>query len=235
MALSALVLSQLPPLRVLLKPSRLVVEVHSRMSVGHFMGNANVSLVLGLTDSGGRDIRVRQIAMKLVRGERELLSMRGMSYFETPSSKASVLLIPFSLNPGESWSHSVNFVRIFERDREQWMRANISALREDLSARLAERDRDPNADKNVLVEVNPALVSPFIALFNEIFIWTPGEYSFELSVETSQKSFKSTYRFTLFESDSADLRKQTNDYKHGGGISWTHEHHGPVSVPIIEA
>jgi hypothetical protein len=76
-------------------------------------------------------------------------------------------------------------------------------------------------------------------LFNELFIWTPGEYTIELDVLTAPPlrsgSYKSKYRFTLFESDTADLRKFVNDFKYGGGISWTPNQHEPISVPISEA
>jgi hypothetical protein len=67
-----------------------------------------------------------------------------------------------------------------------------------------------------------------------LFIWNPGEYVAELTVqiEPGSTSVKRRYRFTVFESDSALLKKYVDDYKYGGGISYNDNKHVGVFLPI---
>lgn len=67
MALVAIVLSQLPPLRILLRPKRLEVEVHSRILVTHMVGNPNASVVISIRNTGGRQLRVRALRLVVAR------------------------------------------------------------------------------------------------------------------------------------------------------------------------
>jgi len=58
----------------------------------------------------------------------------------------------------------------------------------------------------------------------------------QLSVDTvpERARVQKTFRFTLFESDSFELMKISEDYKFGDGIYWDSRVKG-VTVPIIEA
>jgi len=73
-------------------------------------------------------------------------------------------------------------------------------------------------------------------LHNEKFIWTPGEYVAELIVETepSAATHLRRYRFTLYESDSAELARYKDDYKYGGGITYDFGRHPGLFVPLLE-
>lgn len=64
----------------------------------------------------------------------------------------------------------------------------------------------------------------------------PGEYTIELSVEADNcpAKFTKNYRFTLFESDTAELKSHAEDYKFGGGISYEMDKHVGVFVPISQ-
>lgn len=231
-ALAALVLSQLPPVHLLLQPRRLEVEVHSRIQVTHHVGNPNIGLVVSISNTGGRELRVRRILMRLQRDGTELGAFGAQNYFESPSSQSSVLFVPFSLKPGQHWSHAVNFLNFFDRQTEKAYRASQQALNSDISQKLAARDKDQ--ERAVVAE--PVFVAPFLALFQKLFVWQPGEYVFTLTVEAEPGSatYSKRYRFTLYESDTAELVKHTEDYKFGGGISYNVPRHAGVFVPISE-
>jgi hypothetical protein len=65
------------------------------------------------------------------------------------------------------------------------------------------------------------LVAPFINLFDQLFVWKPDDCVVEFVVEEQLEcvSYAKKYRFTLQESDTADLKEQIEDYPSGAGIS----------------
>lgn len=225
-------LSQLPPVHLLIRPKRLEVEVHSRVRVNHMVGNPNASIVLSIRNTGGRTLRVGSLVLQLSRDGKALVSLPGLSYFETPTSQTAVLFVPFTLQPGDTWSHSVCFFNEFDRQTEKLYRQSASALTVDVQNRIAARD--PSDNKPVIA--TQELVAPFRALFEKFFIWHPGEYvaKLQVRVEPGSASFSKQYRFTLFESDTQELVSNTDDYKFGGGISYQVPAHAGLNIPLSE-
>lgn len=232
LSLIAIVLSQLPPLHLLLRPKRLEVEVHSRVLLTHVAGNPNASVVVSIRNTGGRPLRVKSLSLSVSRDGHPAVNLLGQGYFETPSALSSVLFVPFTLKPGETWAHSVTFLNTFERQVEKIFRERLSTLDGDIRRKL--RDR-PEGSREVVV-AEPENVSPFADLFRRLFIWHPGEYIAQLSVmaEPGSASFSKRYRFTLYESDTEDLRSYLDDYKFGAGLTYRVDHHAGVNIPIVE-
>ncbi|WP_313041955.1 hypothetical protein [Pseudomonas sp.] len=228
---AAIVLSQMPPIHLLIRPRRLDVEVHSRIQLMHRVGNTNVGLVVGITNSGGRALRIRAMRADLTRDGRLLASLPGMSYFETPSSTATVLFVPFLLKPNESWSHGVCFFNAFDRQTEKTYRSCLSRLKADIRQKL---DAQPS-DRKEMVEAEPEAVSPFAEMFNRFFNLEPGEYTVSLTVtaEPGSASYSKKYRFTLFESDTEELRAQSERYKFGTFIAFD-DPDVTINIPLTE-
>lgn len=158
--------------------------------------------------------------------------MPGQNYYESPSAQSSVLFVPFTIAPSESWAHSVTFLNFFDRQTEKRFRESLSALDANIRKKLRER---PEGEKGAVVAERD-LVQPFFELFKQLFIWQPGEYVAELVVdaEPGSASFSKKYRFTLYESDTADLTAQLEDYPFGGGLTYKVESHLGVNVPLTE-
>lgn len=231
-ALLAVVLSQLPPVHLLLRPKRLDVEVHSRIQVTHQVGNPNIGVVVSVRNTGGRELRIRRLHIEVWRDGGLLGRFPAQNYYETPSSQTSVLFIPFSLKPREDWSHAVNFLNFFDRQTEKAYRENQSHLNSDIGKKIEAKPK--GEEKPVVADLG--LVAPFLELFNKLFVWEPGEYVIALSVEAEpgSASYLKKYRFTLYESDTMELKKHTEDYKFGGGISYNVQRHVGVFVPLSE-
>lgn len=233
LSLIAIALSQLPPIKLWFRRKRIEVEVPSRILISHQVGNPNVAMAISLRNTGGRALLVRSIDIKLTRDGTDLGSFRAQNYFETPSSQTTALMVPFSMKPDDIWVHGTNFLNFFARATEKHYRAIEWAIREDIQKKL---DAKAPEDKK-LVEAESALVEPFLQLFDKLFIWEPGEYVMDLRVNTEPGSatFSKRYRFTLYESDTAELRKHTEDYIYGGRITWTPTNKPiGVAVPLID-
>ena len=229
-ALIALVLSQLPPVHLWLRPRRLEVEVHSRVGITHKVGNPNVAMFVSVRNTGGRELRIRSMKLELFRDGTSLGTLPAQNYFETPSSQASVLFVPFSLKPGETWAHATSFLKFFDRATEKLYRASESALSADIRQKLAAKaEGDDQAVKG-----EAAIVKVFLDLFAQLFLWSPGEYALDLTVnaEPGSASFSKKYRFTLYESDSEELRSHADDYIFGGGLTYNIPRHMGIFVPL---
>lgn len=213
----ALILSQLPPVRLWFRPRRFNVEVHTKFQVTHKVGNPNVGLFVSILNSSGRDLRVKSMKVAIYRDGTQLGIYGGQSYFENMKDSTQILLVPFTLRPGESWAHTTGFYNEFDRVAEKFYRECEAALSAQIRERVDARDDDDNS----LVSADQGLVDPFIVMFDRNFIWEPGEYALELYIvaEPTNASFVGKYRFTIFESDTAELRKEVDGFKHGFGIS----------------
>ncbi len=228
----AIILSQLPPLHFWFRKAKLDIELYSRIHLTHKVGNPNAQLHLIITNSGGRTVRVKGVTMSIRSEGKEVAIMPAQNYLNNPSDESSVLFTSFVLKPNDEWGHLVNFLKYFNKVDEKKYRIAESKMRE----KIVELKKLPE-NKDNIVEVDESLVDPFIEMFNDKFIWNPGEYEFKISVNAikANASIEKKYRFTIFESDSNDLLKSKEDFKSGDGINWSSGNHPGIIVEIFEA
>jgi hypothetical protein len=233
----ALVLSQFPPVATWLKPRRLLeVETLSRIVITHKIGNPNLGLYVSVRNGGKSDVRVRSMNLAVKRDEVDLGTFPAQNYYETMTSKETTLFVAFSIKPGETWAHTVNFLRIFDRGTEKWYRQSESKLRENIQTKIAARDASIPEKPKTLIEAEPELVQPFLTFFDKNFAWFPGEYFVNLTISTdySPTAVVKKFRFTLYESDSNDLRSLADDYKYAAGINWDRKDRSTAFfIPIV--
>lgn len=229
-AILALILSQLPPVRLWFKPRRLEVEVHSRIQITHKAGNPNIGMFTSIRNTGGRDLRVRSMEVSITRDGDAVGVFRAQNYFVDLSTQARSLFMPFTLKPGDSWDHGTNFFKEFDRATEKYFREHSSALASDIRTKISNQ---PDTGKS-MVSADPDLVQPFKEMFDRLFVWIPGEYVVDLVVNTDPgtASFAQKYRYTLYESDSDELKSYTNDYKHGAGLVFDSDRHAGIFIPL---
>jgi hypothetical protein len=227
----AIILSQLPPIHLLFKDSRLEVEPYSRVSIYHKIGNPNASLHLLITNVGGRDVRIKRIILKLKRDGKDIAQLPAQNYYQNPGDKTTVLFTGFLLKPNEDWAHTATFLNYFSRTDEKKYRNAESNLRNDI---LMKRALPENKEK--IVDADCQLVSPFLEMFNQNFIWQPGDYEMTISIDAAKKVnfFENRYRFTLYESDSNELAKVKDAYKTGDGINWDSGNYAGVLPQLTE-
>jgi hypothetical protein len=207
----ALVLSQCPPVRYWLKRAKLAVECYDRIALNEEIGAPLCTWHLAITNTGGREVRVQKISLTLARGQdRKELNVRG--YFEKMTDQQATLLTPFRLKPSEEWSHAVNFILMATREARQTFSAAAKAIKDDIVAKRATSDQ--------LVEADPTAVQPLLTLFDASFFWRAGEYEVTLNVETNtpKANLSRSFRFTLFESESDQLRAHRDELKFGNGV-----------------
>src|SRR4051812_3424142 len=99
----AVVLSQLPPVHLLLRSAKLDLELYSRILISHFVGNPNIQIHLILNNVGGKTVKILQANLRLTREGKDISSLPAQNYLQHPADKTTVLFTRFYLKPGEEW------------------------------------------------------------------------------------------------------------------------------------
>jgi len=211
----ALILSQLPPLSLLFRKKKIEVEAHSLLTISHKVGNPNIRWTLNFRNVGGVTTRVKKISCNLIRNN-ELVSTLNAHNYYNPSDDKQIIFSGFTLRPDEEINYDFLFFKMFDRFENRRYKELEAALQADLSSKRAALPDEVNE----AVEADPELVRPFIEMFNNNFVLEPGEYQLQLMVDTipSAASYLSTFRLTIYESDSNELRRYTESFKYGSGI-----------------
>src|SRR5690606_16295838 len=76
----AVLLSQLPPIHVIYKKAKLDLELYSKISITHKLGNPNLQLHLILNNIGGRRVRVKDINVAISRDGIHLINLPAQNY-----------------------------------------------------------------------------------------------------------------------------------------------------------
>jgi hypothetical protein len=227
----AIILSQISPIHLLLKKSKLDLELYSRIYITHKVGNPNLQLHFILNNIGGRSIKIRGVKAEIKRDGEHITTLSSQNYLQNPTDTNSVLFTIFTLKPKDEWAHIVNFLNDFSRTDEKKYRNAESNLKANIWYKKKQLE-----DKDQLVTADDDLITPFMDFFDRMFIWTPGEYELYVRVdaEPERANIEKKYRFTLFESDSNDLTKYKDDYKYGAGIFFNSREHTGIIVNLIE-
>jgi hypothetical protein len=230
----AILLSQLPPLREMLGRAKLRLEVHGAMQVTHMVGHPNLSMYLVARNLGKRPARIVAITARIERAGRPPLDILCQQYYLTPMAEKPVLFVPFTLEPGEERGHSVRCYILLDPQEDRKLGTLRQQLTKDLSEKYRAREQTASGAKG-LAEADATSVDPLIALFNKEFMWTTGEYTLRLILQAEDTSLNctSSFRFTLYEGQEAELRSYPDDYKHGLGPAVDSPKHGGVWVRLM--
>jgi len=77
------------------------------------------------------------------------------------------------------------------------------------------RDEETTENTKKLIEHAPEYVEQAKNFFQQHFIWLPGEYTIVVNIQTDQDSsnISKAFNFILFETQSDQLKKITEEYK----------------------
>ena len=232
-AATAIILSQLPPILLWFKRAKLELELYSKIYITHKAGNPNLQFHLIINNIGGRKIRIKNITASIERDGNLISTLPAQNYLQNQNSKNTLLFTTFSLKPTEEWAHIINLLNYFNRDDENQYRRLEAEMLTDFRVKKAELAEESKK----LIEVEDDLVQPFHDFFNRHFTWNSGEYQLTVNVNTDQEkaNISKTYRFTVFESHTDQLKAITEHFKYGGGIWWDPNIPTSVILEIKEA
>ncbi|MBX9726739.1 MAG: hypothetical protein K2X09_05685 [Rickettsiales bacterium] len=209
-SIPAFVISLLPYAKKL-KRAKLDCDVYQKTYLTHKVGNPNAQLHVMLTNVGGKEIRVKGMALDFKRTGDALFTLNAMNYLHTPSDTNGILMTLFRIKPGDEWSHYVNFYSDTSAQDQRDFRAFRQALAADT---LTKREGLPSNAPDV--ELDVAKVAPALAYFARKFKWFAGEYEVTLRIlTTNDLALEKKLRMTLFETDAKELEEVKEKIKFG--------------------
>lgn len=227
-AFTALILSQLPKINVWFKGRKINLELHNRITVNHWIGLPNIGLYLGITNKGRVKIKIKKIELKISKERKNIANLACTSFFDTSVSQSPILFFPFELPSEKSWDHSCWFTSNIDRNTEQKFRGLLSALEMNIIEKIKNKRED-----NQLIEAEEDLVKPIVEYKEKAFVWEPGEYFVEINLQSDPPiNISKKFRFTLFETDTKELKDYSNDYKYG--MPYNDQKNKGIGIPISE-
>jgi hypothetical protein len=211
----ALILSQFPPVHKMFRKGKLELDVYEKAHLTHSLGNPNLQFHLIINNVGGQKVTVEGIESELVFESQQPRKIKAQNFIKSDESNGQVLLTKFKINSGEEWAHLTNFFNDFSKAEEKESKTFIKKTRDEITEKF--RTKPQNQD---MVEISEPLVASIKSFFDKKFIWEAGEYSIKISIKCSDKSqnVSKNLRFTLFESDSDELREYTEKFKYGESV-----------------
>jgi hypothetical protein len=231
----AVLLSQLPPVRDLLRRTRIQVDPYDRLTLTHWLGNPNIHWFLQLRNTGGRKVRIESINLRLSSDHEAGFEVRAQSFAPPDNSTASFLFTPLTLKPDQEWASVVHFFRPFSAADERATNQFIKPLKKDITDKLKARRRE-SSEVSGPVEADTALVEPAIKFFEKTNIWAAGEYQLVLKVlcDPPRVSVSRSFRFVLFESDIQELEESVENFKYGWGVCYPDQDATPAHPRVTE-
>jgi len=235
-AFAALLLSQLPPIRFLIRGRRVQIVMAEGVMITHYLGNVNVVAFLSIVNTGGIGVAIADLRCRLVGPDgarRELPAQTSISR-ELPIQQGQASpefpLGWVTLKPGEQWSQTVRFYETWSDSDARESSDIVQAIRENITAKLS-----PEWTPGPLVEADVQLVERARDFFEAHLDLMPGLYRLEVKAELPNGAViaEQYYEFTLHESSVGALRAGPDEYKYGAGIYFPSS--DPRSVAWVRA
>lgn len=212
----AVILSQLPPIRDLLRGTEISISITDQLNLWHFLGNIQVYSLIDIDNKGSRRVSITKIECLLQDDYEKVWTLPAQVYIsrEPPSQpgggRPEYLLGWISLKPQESWSETVRFYQHWTETEEEETSEIISIIREDITSQMP---------SDTLLEAQPSNVSKAKHFFDKKFDLHKGNYKLIVIAYSDEKLLSlSGFMFTLYESQIEALKYQTEEYKFGGGV-----------------
>ncbi len=225
LAAVAIVLSQLPPIKLWFRKAKIDFELHSKISITHKIGNPNLQLHVIVSNIGGKKVKIKEINARIENDSAKKIEIPSQNYLQTSDTKNSILFTTFSIDRGEEWSHIVNLFNSFCREDEKEYRNMQKEMKVDLAKKLKvqkekRKNKESKDDEEDLVELDSKYINQSKSFFQKHFFWNPGEYKMTIDILTDQDSanLSKTFRFIVFEVHTDQMKLVVDRYKYGEDI-----------------
>jgi hypothetical protein len=215
-AFAALILSQLPPLKQILRKGIVTIEKYETLYLSHTIGSPSAHLFVILKNVGNTTINVQSISLSITRKNSNAFLLKGRGYQINPTDNQFVMLVPFEIAPNTTWAHTINFIDVWNRDSQKEYKNIYIKIRDSIN----EKNKIQPMVFGSQQEADLVAYENLCNFFKHNFKWLDGEYEAEILVKNKAGDIiaQDSVVFTLFESESDELKSWVADYKFGYGI-----------------
>ena len=223
-AVVAIVLSQLPPIRSLLRGRRLEAVAAESVVITHYLGNVHFVTFLSMVNTGGMALAIARVACRLTGPDGMVRELPAQAYIsrEVPAQvgqpSPEYPLGWIALRPGEQWSQTVRFYQAWSTSDERESAELSQSIREDIHSIIDELGS--SYDPRTYVEADRARVQQARDFFERHFDLSAGVHRLEVTASDAKGRLLASreYEFTLHESALSALRRGVDDYRFGEGV-----------------
>lgn len=221
-ALLAVILSQVPPLREVIKGSRVLITAPHQFTLYHHLGSIEIDIFLDIENAGGTTESVRRIDCVIKDLEGKSWNLPAKTYFAYQGQTQRGLppqeffIGSISLKPGEHWKETVHCYKSWTEDEQEKVNDLILKIERDFRTKYERKlDKSPK-----IIEVDPKLVSEAKDFLNKKFDLHKGNYYLLVAAlsESNEVINIGGFEFTLYDSSINNLKAVAEDYKYGWGI-----------------
>jgi hypothetical protein len=224
----ALILSQLPPIRDLIKGTEINISIPEQISLWHFLGNFQIAMLVDVANVGGTRVAIRKLECLLIDANDKIWLLPAQAYIsrQPPSQPHSAspeyLMTRISLKPSDNWSETVRFYRLWTESEEEETNDILSSIKSSIQSQLPSEK---------LVEANPLLVERAVSFFKRKFDLHKGNYKLVIVAKNQEDKViaLSGFEMTMFENHVRALVLHADQYKFGAGIYY------PINNPDLSA
>lgn len=241
-AVSALILSLLPPIKKMFKGKRLRQVVGRQIEFTYAsLGLTYIYIWLDLGNNGGQAITIKRIKGFLFLGDKLLQPLTADTYVLTESllsgTQRNLPIAEIPLKPDERWSRYIILWDSYSytKDVETRIKNLLSKIKEDTTKKEKEKEMERNRqmtdtpiEKIPLIEVDPTLVNDALKIADELKKLKIGDYKLLICTyddpedkEDDKKPLgKLGFEFTLYPDQVNDIFADIDKdrYKCGYGL-----------------
>lgn len=235
-----MVLSQIPPLRVIIRSPKIRIVGIDQFTLYHYFGNVGLNLFLSIHNAGIKSVSISKIDCVIKNDEGLLLHLPAQMYYSRQFSNQHNQPVPqyflgiISLKPDETWSETVNCFSLWSQEEEKRINDITSKIRENIEAKkqfsyimskvdINDYEAKQNIDLNSWTKSEKDIDSEVKNFFENKFSLKADNYHLLIAVisESNEILAISGYNFNLYEDQIQILRRCTERYKSGVGIYTT--------------
>jgi hypothetical protein len=234
-AIIALILSQIPPLKEVIKGAKIQIIAPERIGLGHFLGNANVGLYIDIRNTGGRSVNIVKLEFTMVDSDRKISILPAQTYYlgayqGNNQNPQQVLIGWVHLKPGDNWREAILAYRPWTESEEEHVSDIINRFRDDLTLKLA---KNQASGVEELVEADKSIMEVAKNFFESQFNIHKGQYRLYITVHSEENKVLAVkgFEFVLYESSIKSLTSMFGEYRYGSGILYASRAQ-PLSVRL---
>ncbi|MEQ9970135.1 hypothetical protein ABRP72_13235 [Pectobacterium carotovorum] len=219
-AIIALFLSQMPPIKTWFKIKAPLITTSPSLSISHYFGSPDIQLYINLENESSRPIKIKKMELSIKKLGYKVITIEAFTVFEKLDSPIQKAFSPFTIKSESEWSHNVKFFNPFKNSDEKKFKKLFYDIRDHFNKKQ-QITQNENTE-NIINQTQPTEIPDNLSreldeFYKSNVFWEEGDYEFTLNIITGDNSISTSTSFSilLLERDINELNDVFSRYKYG--------------------